>query len=106
MLHSDRSIFLNSSHPNDNDFWALVYKGKHPFLILESNGRVFANPALATIINSHDLLIWDQLINNHEQKRMETFNKVLLILKNKQFNCTVYKEKLFTTLISYPITIN
>jgi len=97
---------LSFNHLNDSDFWALVYKGKHPFLILESNGQVFANPALTAIINSHDLLIWDQLTNNHEQKRMETFNKVLLILKNNQYNCTVYKEKLFTTLMSYPITTN
>ena len=97
---------MSFNHLNDSDFWALVYKGKHPFLILESNGQVFANPALTAIINSHDLLIWDQLTNNHEQKRMETFNKVLLILKNNQYNCTVYKEKLFTTLMSYPITTN
>ena len=99
-------IDLNYKNYNDSDFWALVYKGKHPFLILESKGRVFANPALATIINCNDVLLWDQLTHNHEQKRMQTFNRILLILKNNRFKCTVYKEKLFTTLMAYPITLS
>ena len=96
---------MNLKNLNGSDFWSLVYKGEHPFLILESNGRVLANPAAAVIINSHDVLIWDQLSNKNEQQRMETFNKIILILKNKQLKCTVYKEKLFTTLMTYPITI-
>ena len=76
-----------------------VYKSKRLFLFAGPEGQVMASPCITSIINEHDLSLWDQLSKDDYDIQESAMKAISDLLQSLDFSCTISRvgNKLYLT---------
>ena len=76
-----------------------AYKSKRLFLFAGPKGEVMASPSITSIINEHDLSLWDQLCKDEFDGQKIAMNIIFELLENQGFECKLTKlgKKIYLT---------
>ena len=76
-----------------------VYKSKRIFLFAGPEGQVMASPSITSIINEHDLSLWDQLSKDDYDIQESAMKAISDLLQSLNFSCTISRvgNKLYLT---------
>ena len=76
-----------------------AYKSKKIFLFAGPEGQVMASPSITSIINEHDLSLWDQLSKDDYDVQESAVKAISELLQSQNLACKISRvgSKLYLT---------